>query len=302
VSEKTRDLTDNRAAASNRPGEPIPRNAFRAICSRLANSAAGWRLPARARRLLPAAAILTATCTAGCSVFTAPAAPSGLQKQITMGEQVGAATRAHALRSPGGPAGKAAVLSTQHKVRGREVTAIGDSVMSAGAMALDSVLPGIYIDARPDREMPAGLDILRGLADSGRLRPIVVVGLGTNYIVTTPELQELMRLIGPDRKLVLINTYVPDSWSKQVNATIAAFITRHPDVVLADWFGAIKNRTYLLWPDQVHPEMPGTYVYARMVYRAVQATRTVPGPAAAAQPVLAKRPGSVTAIRVTGRT
>jgi len=142
------------------------------------------------------------------------------------------------------------VLSTQRKVRGREVTAIGDSVMSAGAMALDSVLPGIYIDAKPDREMPAGLDILRGLADSGRLRPIVVVGLGTNYIVTTAELQELMRPIGPD---------------------------------------------------QVHPEMPGTYVYARMVYRAVRATRTVPGPAPAAQPVLAKRPGSVTAIRVTGR-
>jgi hypothetical protein len=58
--------------------------------------------------------------------------------------------------------------------------------------------------------MPAGLDIVRSLAEGGRLRPVVVIGLGTNYIVTTAQLQQLMRIIGPQRKLVLINTYVPD--------------------------------------------------------------------------------------------
>jgi hypothetical protein len=34
----------------------------------------------------------------------------------------------------------------------------------------------------------------------------------------------------------------------------------------------------LLWPDHIHPEIPGTYVYARMVRRAVQATRDVAVP------------------------
>ena len=33
----------------------------------------------------------------------------------------------------------------------------------------------------------------------------------------------------------------------------------------------------LLWPDHIHPEIPGTKVYARMVYRAVQATRGTAG-------------------------
>jgi hypothetical protein len=84
-----------------------------------------------------------------------------------------------------------------------------------------------------------------------------------------------MRLLGPHRTLVLINTYVPDQWSKQVNATLAAFARRHPGVVLADWFDTIRYRTYLLWPDDIHPQLPGTRVYARMVYRAVQATRDV---------------------------
>ncbi len=133
------------------------------------------------------------------------------------------------------------------------------------------------------------MDVVRSLAASGGLRPVVVVGLGTNYIVTTSELSQLTQLLGPHRKLVLINTYVPDQWSKDVNTTIAAFIRRHPDVVLADWFDTIKHRTYLLWPDKIHPQLPGTRVYARMVYRAVQATRDVPSPSPAAQPPLAGR-------------
>jgi hypothetical protein len=82
---------------------------------------------------------------------------------------------------------------------------------------------------------------------------------------------------------VLVNTYVPDEWSKQVNATEARFVRRHPAVVLADWFDTIRHRTSLLWPDHVHPLMPGTSVYARLVYRAVQATR-VAGAAGSAQP------------------
>ena len=103
------------------------------------------------------------------------------------------------------------------------------------------------------------------------------MGLGTNYIVTTRELNELVRLIGPHRKLVLINTFVPDAWSKEVNRTEAAYVRRHPAIVLADWFDTIRYRTSLLWPDDVHPQLPGTRVYARLVYRAVQATREAPG-------------------------
>lgn len=246
---------------------------------------------------LAATAVLAITGTAGCSVFQASSAPSGMEKQIVMGERVGAASRAQAAHAAQAaqaaraarPAARSAVSAIQPKVIGRDVTAIGDSVMSASAMSLASVLPGIYIDAKPDREMPAGLAILRGLAASGLLRPVVVVGLGTNYIVTTGQLEQLMRILGPDRKLVLINTYVPDGWSKMVNATEAAFVRGHPSVVLADWFDTIKNRMYLLWPDHVHPIMPGTVVYARMVYRAIQATRDVLSPASGTLPVVASR-------------
>jgi hypothetical protein len=260
---------------------------------------AGFRPGKRARLGRWAGVILTVGATGGCGLLHQAAAPAGMERQIHEGEQVSAATQAHAspaVRSAGtstsgtsaagsstagiGPAaaGTPTPSATPRKVTGKQVTAIGDSVMAASAMALAASMPGIYIDAKPDREMPAGLAIVRRLADSGRLRPVVVIGLGTNYLVTTRQLNELMKLLGPDRKLVLINTYVPDSWSKQVNATEAAFIRQHPTVTPADWFDTIRDRMNILWPDHIHPEIPGTYVYARMVKRAVQATRDVTVP------------------------
>ena len=230
-----------------------------------------------------------------------------MEKQIRQGERVSAATQADKPRpaaglaaasapSPGrarhptgsrgsqGHGGQATRQATGRQVTGRQVTAIGDSVMLASALALRSALPGIYIDAKPSRQLPAGLAIVRRLAASGQLRPVVALGLGTNYLVTPGQLRELLRVIGPHRRLVLINTYENDGWSRQVNATDADFAQLHPGVVLADWYDTIKDRTGLLWPDQVHPELPGTAVYARMVYRAVHATRGLPAPVSGRQP------------------
>jgi len=237
---------------------------------------------------LGAAVILAAAATAGCGVFqTDPPTLSGMQHQITAGEQIGAATQAEAARAEAaqaeaaklraGVAAGAQPFGTDHRVTGDDVVAIGDSVMAASALALADAMPGVYINAKPDREMPAGLAILRHLAATGRLRPVLVLGLGTNYLVTTSQLNQALSVLGPERRLVLINTYVPDSWSKQVNATDAAFARQHPSVVLADWYDTIRNRMYLLWPDHIHPEIPGTKVYARMVYRAVQAARGTAG-------------------------
>lgn len=244
----------------------------------------------RVRPALRTAALLTAVLATGCGVFQTASRPSptssGMEKQILNGERVSAATKANA-KSTGN--GSSAQSAGKHKITGREVTAIGDSVMLAGAQALHSVLPGIYIDARPSRQWPAGLAVVRDLAAAGRLRPVVVVGLGTNYIVTTGQLNELMRLLGPHRKLVLINTYEQDQWAHEVNATIAAYVSKHPQIVLADWYDTIKDRTSLLWPDQVHPQLPGTMVYARMVYRAVQATRGVSVPVSASRSLAVTR-------------
>ena len=162
-------------------------------------------------------------------------------------------------------------VARHHHVRGTSVTAIGDSVMLAAAAGLQTVLPGIYIDALVSRQLSAGLDVVRSLAGSGRLRRIVVVGLGTNGTVTSAQIRQLLTIVGPRRRLVLVNTFVPRPWQGEVNGALAAAARRHPNVLVANWLAAIEHRTSLLWDDGVHPRPPGGLLYARVVRAAIRA-------------------------------
>ena len=175
---------------------------------------------------------------------------------------------------------------------GRDVTAIGDSVMLAGARQLRAVLPGTYIDAQVSRQMSQGIAVLRELARRGKLRPIVVVGLGTNGVITMPQIRTLQAVAGPRRTLVLVNTFVPRPWQSEVNTVLAAAARRYGDVTIADWYTTIRNRTGLLWGDGVHPRPAGAVVYARMVAAAVrQAGRRIESVAPARQqPVPSRSP------------
>ena len=159
------------------------------------------------------------------------------------------------------------------RVTGSDVFAIGDSVMLASAVQLAAALPGISIDAQVSRQVWAGLSIVRRLAAAGRLRPVVVFALGTNGTFTSGQMRQLVRVVGPHRDLVLVNTYEARPWEAGVNRVIAAAARRYPHVVMANWFATIEHRTSLLWPDEVHPQPSGARLYARMVAAAVRAAR-----------------------------
>jgi hypothetical protein len=143
--------------------------------------------------------------------------------------------------------------------------------MVAAAAALDAALPRIYIDAQVGRAMVNGLAVIQSLAASGELRHYVVVGLGTNGPVSAAQIRQLRRLIGPDRDLVLVNTFGPMPWESSVNEVLDAAARHTARVSLADWHAAISGHTGLLWPDGIHPQPAGTKVYARVVVAAIQA-------------------------------
>ncbi len=289
---------------------PILRNGFAATFRTwrraLAESAtAARRSPLRAIPVLAAAAAATVACMAGYGVLHATTTSyAGLMRQVAQGESVSAATRLpHAARPATAPAtpapGQAPAPasdatpdpggSAPRKVPGRQVTAIGDSVMLASAEALHAALPGIYIDAQVSRQMSAGLAEIQSLAADGSLRRVVIVGLGTNGTITSGQIRDLLAEIGPHRKLVLINTYEARPWEHQVNDVLAAAARRYPNVVLANWQAAIRHRTGLLWGDGVHPRPRGARLYARVVVAAVQAT--APAPRASGSPAPGGRAG-----------
>ena len=172
-------------------------------------------------------------------------------------------------RSPN-PSGSPSPALARQRVSGRSVTAVGDSVMVASTPALQQALPGIYIDAMVGRQFSTGLQVIADLKARGLLRPIVVVGLGTNGTVTAAEISQLFAEIGPARRLVLVNTFEARPWEHEVNATLAAAAREHSAVVLANWHATIEHRTNLLWPDGIHPQPSGGIVYAKMLKRALR--------------------------------
>ena len=280
---------------------PILRDGFLATCSR-------WRLlldeglrPVGARRrvapMVVATAALIAVAVAGYGVARqpGPATASGLLRQVAEGQRISAASQASAQAtaagsqpsspgpaaagpsaSPGArslPPASACQSATARlpKVSGRQVTAIGDSVMVASAAALDSTLPGIYINAEVGRAMVNGLAVIQSLAAQGELRRYVVVGLGTNGPVSAAQIRQLRRLIGPHRDLILVNTFGPIPWESSVNAVLDAAARQMARVSLANWHAAIAGHTSLLWPDGIHPRPSGAKVYARIVLAAIRA-------------------------------
>jgi peptidoglycan/LPS O-acetylase OafA/YrhL len=288
--------------------EPIIHNGFRrTVRARyrvVANSAAAARQsPVRAVPAGFTVVALIVVAVAGYGVLDAPSS-AGLQQQITHGAKVSAATQAkrvttartagqhgarphraypHGARPPAVPPAAWANIPGS-KVTGSEVTAIGDSVMLASAPQLDQALPGISINAQVSRQMGAGLGLVRSLAVSAALRPVVVVGLGTNGTVSTAQVSQLIAMIGPHRRLVLINTFVPRPWQNGDNEVLAAAAREHANVVLANWYATIEHHTNLLWSDMVHPRPAGAPLYAQMVASAVQGRRNT-GTAARLAPV-----------------
>jgi peptidoglycan/LPS O-acetylase OafA/YrhL len=271
---------------------PILRDGFWATCGR-------WRLlidealrPVSARRrVVPA--VVAATALAAVAVASygiarpASAAPQGLLRQVAEGQRISAASQATSAATPtasqpanlapAGPGPSAPAPACQAgaarlpKVSGRQVTAIGDSVMVASAAALDAALPGVYINAQVGRAMVNGLAVIQGLAAEGELRHFVVVGLGTNGPVSAAQIRQLRRLIGPGRDLILVSTFGPMPWESSVNKVLDAAARHDAHVSLADWHAAIAGHTGLLWPDGIHPQPSGAKVYARVVLAAIAA-------------------------------
>jgi peptidoglycan/LPS O-acetylase OafA/YrhL len=289
------------AAASWRFIEtPIMRNGLRATVRhwvRLVTEAgrrpaAGTRGRALPVMLAAAAAVTFVLACYGVARTPAPDASSGLLRQVANGERVSNSSQATPSASPAPAPSPSAARSNaassapppmacrqeQPRVSGRQVTAVGDSVMLASAAALEAAMPGIYIDAKISRQMQTGLTLIRGLAGAGRLRHVVVFGLGTNGSVSASQLRQLQRAAGPGRELVLVNTFGPQAWEHAVNTALAAAARHGTHTELANWHQAIAARSTLLWPDGIHPRPSGARLYARVVLAAIKAGLTTGQP------------------------
>ena len=160
---------------------------------------------------------------------------------------------------------------------GDQISAVGDSVMLAAVPVLQEVFPGISIDAAVSRPMLMAPVIVQALKDADSLRPVLVVGLGTNGPIEVEDLEAVLKIAGPKTLIVLVNAQAPRDWIPGVNAQLAEFASQQRNVEIANWHDAIAGRINELADDEVHPGGPITQgVYVGSIADALQRLAELP--------------------------
>ena len=130
-------------------------------------------------------------------------------------------------------------------------------------------LPGIRIDTRSNRQWSAALAAVK--SSGTNIRRAVVLAFGTNAGVDEPELRETLKLLGPDRMIVLVNLHLNMSRTAGDNALLQRVASQNPNVIVADWNSAVTADPSQLQPDGIHPSMTGQHLFAKTI-RAALAT------------------------------
>lgn len=178
-------------------------------------------------------------------------------------------------KNPGGPAWPA----DQSVPTGDRMVAFGDSVMSGAAPAMIARFPGIFIDAKPIRQWRDAPALVQKLIDQGAMRNVIVLNFGTNAGFTDPAsetaLRNILATLGPNRRVVLVNTVGVSKWVPSSNATLAAISAEFPNTIVADWNSKAVANPGLLHSDHTHPNVEGIKVYAEVIADAL--TKLGPG-------------------------
>jgi len=252
--------------------QPVRRDGIRGVLRRLRSL---WGRQTKGRSVLAALTVAVLLISGGtaAALVTAPTMVTA-EIEIDRGQQ---ALDSAAQAAAAAAAAQQQATPTPAPLPGGDlITAVGDSVMLASAAELQTDFPGISIDAAVSRGMRSATGILQAQLNAGTLRPVVVVGLGTNGPITADELNEIEGVIGPDRKLIMVNAYADRNWTDGVNASLADFAARNRLVELANWHDAIAPHTELLAGDGIHPGPTGGQIYADAVTTALQRLAELP--------------------------
>ncbi|GAA2078891.1 hypothetical protein GCM10009840_12480 [Pseudolysinimonas kribbensis] len=254
--------------------QPVRRFRFRR--SARPSGRARWRVP------VWAVAIGALLVVAGAGSTLALAADPGIgqtQQQVEAGRKaIRSASPAPTPDAAPTPGASGTPTPVPTPVGGNQVTAIGDSVMLAAAPELQAGLPGIAIDAAVSRSMYAAPGIIQADLDAGSLRKVVLIELGTNGPIDHATLEQIHKLVGPDREIIVVSAQAPRGWTPGVNAALTAFADRYRNVVLANWHDAVQPYLSELNRDQIHFGGAGARLFTSVVKDALQQLAELPPP------------------------
>lgn len=256
---------------------PIRRRGFRAVGRDVLDAVRGPVLiPKLAMSAVGVLAVMTAV-----GILTAPE-KSEAQMAIEAGERaIAVATEASSRQATPAPSAPQAevtravgsgppVLNTAVP-SGEEITVFGDSMAVTSADALEWYFPGIQLDAKSNNQWDDGERSVEAALAAGNVRRAVVLAYGTNAGVDDEaQLARVVDALGPERSVVLVNLYSSSTFVESSNALLEKVAAERPNVVVADWAGAIAQQPELLQSDRIHPGIQGAHVFAGAIGRAFE--------------------------------
>jgi peptidoglycan/LPS O-acetylase OafA/YrhL len=148
---------------------------------------------------------------------------------------------------------------------GSEVTMIGDSLMETATLALQARFgPNIVVDTQVGRQFTSGIERANALRYDGKLKPIVIIGLGTNGPFSEKQIEALIAELSDRKTIAFVKVVVPRRWQKTVNEALDKAKERHPELVLIDWPTWVNDYKVRL-QDGVHPTVRGARLYAELI-------------------------------------
>jgi hypothetical protein len=148
---------------------------------------------------------------------------------------------------------------------------IGDSTMMYALPHLARL--GLEADARSCRGFPEAVALIRQRLAAHRLPPIVALGLGAGWPYFSQDVERVLRLIGPSRRLALITHRKNGGAPSEDTASLRRAAQRHPDrVILIDWVLRSEGRPRgWFYSDGLHVTPAGGLQYARFIARELRA-------------------------------
>ncbi|MCC4121469.1 acyltransferase family protein [Lactococcus lactis] len=150
-----------------------------------------------------------------------------------------------------------------------ETLFIGDSVMLGGYQEIENVFKGsATVDAKESRQVTALPDILSSCKGLDKYNK-VVIGLGTNGVITEAAIDAAMKLL-KDKQVYWINIKVPRDWESTVNGTLQRLVGKYPNLKIIDWHSKSQNHPEYFYDDEIHLNETGRAAYANFLHSSVK--------------------------------
>ncbi|SDB03417.1 acyltransferase family protein [Eubacterium oxidoreducens] len=143
---------------------------------------------------------------------------------------------------------------------------VGDSVMLACVLSLQDYFPDANINAEESRSVPDGVTKVKKMMKNGKITHTLVIGFGTNGIISQAKAEELFDAVGDDISVFWINIHGNKlTWTKQNNKMLQKLTKQHSNLTVVDWNSEVSGHKNWLYSDHVHPNLKGANRYADLL-------------------------------------